>query len=304
MPGRLYTSATPHPNCFGDNPNDRIYEFDPATGQSRIFAEFSEDLCGLVSGLSFTPDGTRLRASAFWHNAIVAIDGDANMEVALDADDGIRGPGGSNNLAYDIAGNFFVANFSAPNIMRYPADGGPGTVFADLADGVTASGPIDDAPDGGLYYAPVGTRRLRHFDAAGNGVLLDMLPEGIESLSVDSIGNVYVLTSQAIYRYEQGNPSTREVLAVIPFIGAGSTIIVAPGDSFLYASVGAAIYRVGATEGEVAFLGNVQVEDPYNYGAGLAFYVPEPSTLALIVPAMVLILQRRGYSLGQNSKWR
>ena len=77
-----------------------------------------------------------VRASLGDTDQIVEFDSDGNMTVVLDAGDGITGPGGGNNLAYDVQGNFYVAVSSPRNaVLRFPVGGGPRTVFVDQSDG-------------------------------------------------------------------------------------------------------------------------------------------------------------------------
>ena len=53
---------------------DCIWEIDPETGEVSLFAELAEEECGNISGLAFTPDGTRLRASFQLRNQILELD--------------------------------------------------------------------------------------------------------------------------------------------------------------------------------------------------------------------------------------
>lgn len=138
VPGNLYISAVP---LEAAGPADLVYEFDPATGASREIAVLPDEFAPGLTGLAFTPDYSKLRGSVSWTNSILEFDGNTNVNVALDVNDGIFLPVGSNNVAYDRAGNFYVVNQGARNIMRFPADGGPGAEFADVDGG----GPIAKA---------------------------------------------------------------------------------------------------------------------------------------------------------------
>ncbi len=77
--------------------------FDPQTGEVSLFVELPSEQCGIIWGLAFTPDGSRLRASLYQTHQIVEFDSAGNMSVILDADDGIMSPSGSNNLADEAA---------------------------------------------------------------------------------------------------------------------------------------------------------------------------------------------------------
>ncbi|MBI5866595.1 MAG: hypothetical protein HZB38_19180 [Planctomycetes bacterium] len=80
VPGRLYVSGSAGP-CE-EGPNQAVFEFDPVTRESRMFAQLPEPICGFMTGLAFTPDGSRLRASVWDSSSIVEIDGDGNISVA------------------------------------------------------------------------------------------------------------------------------------------------------------------------------------------------------------------------------
>ena len=151
IPGHVFVSqARDEPCNFPSVANDRIWEIDPETGEFRLFVELPhQEFCALLSGLTFTPDGTRLRASAWARHAILEFDSEGNFTVVLDLFDGIAFPGGFNNLAYDEDGNFYVVNSFGNGLLRFPADGGPRTVFADRADGVIVGGAIAAIVAGG-----------------------------------------------------------------------------------------------------------------------------------------------------------
>ena len=135
VPGHIFVSHIPNIFCAKPpeiEPPDRILEIDPETGEFSLFVELPE--CKHMTGLTFTPDGTRLRASALVTSEILEFDPDGKFTVVLDADDGISGPGGTNNITYDGEGNFYVVNAGSNTLMRFPPDGGPGTVLADWDD--------------------------------------------------------------------------------------------------------------------------------------------------------------------------
>ncbi len=190
VPGNLYISAVP---LEAAGPADRVYEFDPATGASREIAVLPDALRSGMSGLVFTPDYSSLRASVASSHVILEFDGNANVNVALDINDGIFLPVGSNNVAYDRAGNFYVVNQGARNIMRFPADGGPGAEFADVDGG----GPIATAPDNSVYCALKGDEEIQLYTAPGEGGRFDRLPEGdrVRSLATSQTGDLFVMTA-------------------------------------------------------------------------------------------------------------
>ena len=113
VPGRLYVAGDlgwcPTPDLHSDG---GILEFDPLTGDCRVFARLPEELCSRLGGMTFTPDNSRLRVSAYNQNSILEIDGEGNVSVALGPEDGISSPLGGNNIAYGPNGDFFVGNSS------------------------------------------------------------------------------------------------------------------------------------------------------------------------------------------------
>src|SRR5207302_3447885 len=130
-------------------PLDRIWDIDPVTGQSHVFVNIPHPLCSSIYGLAFTPDGSRLLACLRPYGAVVEIDGNANIAIRYSQANGVTGPV---EIAYNAAGDFFVLQHPARNILRFPASGGPATVFADAHSGVFVAESIAPAPDGGLYF--------------------------------------------------------------------------------------------------------------------------------------------------------
>lgn len=155
VPGHVFVAESTGKLCQNQEiyGHDRIWEMDPQTGEATLFVQIPEEMCGFLTGLAFTPDGSRLRASSFMQSWILEFDSQGNMTIALDVSDGIACPWGFNNLAYDADGNFYVANQCTRNILRFPSGGGPPTVFADAADGVDDLEAIAFAADGDLYVA-------------------------------------------------------------------------------------------------------------------------------------------------------
>lgn len=255
VPGHIYVSEVPNTFCADPGePNDRIWQIDPESGDAILFAQLPD--CRHVTGLTFTPDGTRLRASALVTSEILEFDSEGNFTVALDADDGIAGPRGANNIAYDAEGNFYVVNAGTSTLMRFPSDGGRGTVLADWNDGIRSRGNIAFAADGDLYLSPGGDGA-----AAGDDYVLRFHPPGWEvslfdsfglnttpgSVSADRSGYVYVRDSHDnIFRYVAGDPATREVLT--SEIKGGVAFTIAPDHRRLLARVVYSVVRIGSID--------------------------------------------------------
>ena len=196
VPGHVFAAELPGKVCklakgFG---SDRIWEIDPQTGEASLFVEIPPEMCGFMTGLAFTPDGTRLRGASFLRNEILEFDSEGNMTIVLDLSDGIAAPWGFNGLAYDANGNFYVGQ-RAGNILRFPSDGGPATVFADVLD---CGGPeaIALAADGDLYCATImfSNNLLRRMTPDGNAFPFDSYGSifPIHTVTADDSGHVYV----------------------------------------------------------------------------------------------------------------
>lgn len=297
--GRIYVSSSSGP-CDKDLwPNQRIWEFDPATNQSRIFAELPEGDCGFMTGLTFTPDGSRLRASMYSPSAILEFDSDGNITTALGPSDGVFGPLGGNNIAYDADENFYV--LGGLRILRFPAAGGPGELFADNSSGIGGNGPIALAPDGALYYANANEHEILRFTSPLQYEIFDTLPQNssLASLAVDSSGNVFALTSGGTYRYDDGDPSSRVLISAVGGAGDRSAMVWSADQAALFVSGSSLIRRVDPTTGESQLLATLPVDPEFeNAGYGIAVAIPEPASAYL---AMLLILIVRSTRLVHGS---
>jgi hypothetical protein len=295
VPGRVYISEPPADLCgsFPGLPNDRIWEIDPQTGQVSLFVELSDELCGYLNGLAFTPDATGLRASNFFTNSILQFDGSANASVALNAADGINEPLGGNNIAYDAASNFYVENAGSTNILRFPADGGPATVFADVFDGVTGAGPIAFAPNGDLYLGNE-LGQIWRVGPDGSSSLFDSFvgSSGVLALTTDMAGNLFALGTGGVYRYQVGNPDSQQLIAPFMNLSGQTSMTMSPNQDSVYFAAGIHLYEIDAVTGAVSLLATLPVEGPLA-GSGIAVYVPEPAGLALILCGILIVRRPR-----------
>ena len=224
VPGHVFAAQSAGKLCKMDATygSDRIWEINPDTGEATLFAELPVEMCGFLTGLAFTPDGTRLRAASLLRSWILEFDSEGNVSIVLDSSDGIACPWGFNNLAYDAEGNFYVGNCTR-DILRFPADGGPATVFADAADGVAgdgAGGAIAFAADGDLYFTNTfvdGIGVVRRITPDGNAFPFDEYTglDRPKAILGDRSGHIYVgLGNGEIFRYRAGDPASKELFAV------------------------------------------------------------------------------------------
>ncbi len=286
QPGALYIYDAP--SSFFGTPG-RIWEFDPANGENRIFLS---DISG-VSGMVFTPDGSRLRVARSTTSEILEIDGDGNRKTVLDRDDGVRNPFGAPSIAYDSRGNFYACGGNA--IRKFPADGGPMSILVgglvDPLGGAIGVGLNDD-----VFYRS--GSRLYRIPQVGTPELIDSSSPGAreQPLAIADNGDVYAIglgfeSRPALIRWRQGLPGTRETLAT--YVGLSQEV------SMTYSAFDQTIYIANSTQilaydtrtstfftAGAAFGGGVE------FGWQTVAYVPEPAT-SLLLLMMVSGLHRR-----------
>ena len=262
IPGYIYIRERADDGCIAPTHLDRIWEVNPGTREVRLFVEMTK--CLAITSLVFTPDGTRLRAGFRQDDTIRDFDVNGNDEIVFDPSDGIGNPWPSNGMAYDAAGNFYVVNSSSATILRFPADGGPGEVFADRDDGVGDNGTIAFAPDGDMYYAV----QYGVFDS-----MLRITPKGTAStfdrygpnlspvtLAIDESENLYVgLDMGEILQYRVGDASSREVLAPRGFFGGTYVITLTLDERYLLVASQCILQRVHIATGTVELVADLEL---------------------------------------------
>jgi streptogramin lyase len=299
MPGRVYVSDPPPPElgCMlpGLVDNPRIFQYDPVSGAVSLFTVIPDSLCNSLNGLAFTPDGNHLRASGGVN--ILQIDSAGNVGVALGPANGIFAGGSGNNIAYDNQGNFFVVNANGQILQFAPGSTTP-AVFAGPSPLNFGPGPIATAPNGDLYYAVAGAQApynaINRFTPEGEGSVFDV-PNGslfINSLTMSSAGELFVLAqtgvfSHAIYRYTAGEPGS-ETLFVSnqPVFNAAVSLALSPDESHLYVATNL-LYSIDVNTGESEILAT-----GVGLGTGAAVYVPEPTSLPLLLGVLALVSVR------------
>jgi sugar lactone lactonase YvrE len=289
VPGHLYVSAFGgKPACFEFGDPEAIIEIDPGTAEMRVFAHSDDhDMCS-VSGLLFTPDGGRLLQLNWWYSQILSFSRDGSSEIYLDTSDGLNGPFGANGLAFDAGGDLYVADWNS-RILRFPADGGPATVFADGQDGLRGGGALDFAPNGDLFYCGIDAEGVIRITPQGGASLFDPLPEP-GSLGFDRAGNLFVTAGQVgvgptIYRYDDADPDARRILAegFVGWSGQPNPLTLSPdGSTVYYADGRGELYAIDADDGEVTYVGNIQLPGVRGHGmyaAGLTFLPLSPGDI-------------------------
>lgn len=285
VPGRIYAAAV-----YGDREYRHLppilWEFDPATGQSRKFATLPNPPYGSVVGLRFTPDGHYLRMTVPNRNEMLEMDGSGQFRVVLDADDGLGDP---TYMDYNRSGDLFVNNGATREILRFPADGGPPTVFAGRP-WVQGTGQFAVAPGGEVYYH-YGYRNIIRFEADGRGsqwLYDDMFLTNY--LLTDGASRLFFYNSGGeIYRFENGDPNTRTLLTQIYSARTGRLALSADQKT-LYAVNFLGVWAVDPETGVTRGLGRWPEEAfyyPYWGPTDVALFIPEPIT---IHGALVLLL--------------
>jgi hypothetical protein len=97
-----------------------------------------------------------------------------------------------------------------------------------------------------------------------------------------SDGTMYAMGRMAMYRYENGDPASREFISDFGPTGA-SSIALTPDESAVLVSSNNGIYQVSPETGSWTTLGAIATAEDYLIGRGIAVYVPEPSSLAMVM---------------------
>ena len=259
-PGHVFVSHADHNCCEFSGGFDRIWEVDPETGEVSLFATMGGvhgEWCGCMSGLVFSRDGSRLRSSAILSGHVLEYDPSGHFIIALASEEGIGCPAGSNNMAYDVAGDFYVVDHCFQNIKRYPADDGPPTVVADFADGVIWSGALAFTTGGDLYYAAHETNVLRISASGDVSVFLEEAPSfSPNSLAADNCGNLYVQMNTShgpeVRKYIAGDPESEQLLAELP--SGTAPIATTPDEKAIYVAQFDTLYALDIATGNLSIV--------------------------------------------------
>ena len=312
-PGHIFVSIQESEACnFSE---DAIIEIDPSTGQWSIFADSADGIC-MTNGLRFTPDNGRLlclnyNSPGTVSGSIIAFSPDGTPEVILDGSDGLASPSGGNGLAFDADGNLYVVDAAFFTVHQFPADGGSASVFADSGDGITGTGALDFAPNGDLFYIGRDAAGVIRITPEGVGSVFDLLPQGI-SLVFDRRGNLFVTAhanelGTTLYRYDNGDPSTRRILAdgFDGFKNHGP-ITLSPDETKVYlVDQTFKVYAIDVNDGTTSVVADFS-DFPFTFGIiphGIAVYAPSviPAvspwgvavTGALLLSSGIVVLRRR-----------
>lgn len=241
---------------FSDIPNDRILQFDPATGETTEYATDVE----YANGRTTDADGNVVQASHGRRAIERELDGVTSVVVD-------RWAGGRFNSPNDVVvtrdGSIW---FTDPpyGIHESGAEGHPGAqeydgCFVFRFDGDVAVPVITDmvhpnglafSPDESLLYVaetgwfwnPDVALAIRVYDTATWQGRLFVTPPGVaDGLRVDAAGTLWTSAGESVTLYSP----RAELLASIPFAERVSNLCFG-GDGYLYVTASTSLYRVRA----------------------------------------------------------
>jgi len=273
--GHIFVAVKEPEACdFGGR--EWIVEIEPNTGDSWVFADSDDGLC-VVSGLRFTPDGTKLLAANAGHLSpvsdggwIQAFNPDGSSEIILDQNDGLARPYGANALAFSMEGNLYLLTGHNFNLLKLSGSSGSATVFADASDGVDSRGALDFAPNGDLFYGR-GDAILRF---SPNGVSQPFDIAGHMSLVVDQMGNIFAAGGGSVFRYDCENALSEHTIAT-DFSPFAAALAVSPDGRTVYLGSIGSVYGIDAVSGspllevDLSYLTNFIV-----FSAGMTVFAP------------------------------
>ncbi len=321
-PGDIYVADFGEKACQGpldQYPGDRIWRVDPDSGAVSLFAALDGPDCGGVTGLVFTPDGTRLRVAQYFNSRILEFDADGNFSVLYDSSDGIVLPLSDKCMTYDAAGNFYVSVWR--KILRFAPGSATAEVYASFPTDplITHSGPLTVDLAGRLYYGSVPggatpSRILRFQGPNQRSIFVASSPRAAVSLQADTCGQIFAgldggLPPNAppqIVTYDNEDSSSRKVL-VEGYDSLNSTPYIAfnPQQSSLYVVIWhpSAVSRLDLSSGVLSTV--AEISDKYATLAGIAVVpdqnvdygftpcpppIPTASTWGILVLLLLLLI--------------
>ena len=259
---------------------ESIVRIDPQTGAASVFATRENGLCS-ASGLQFTPDAQRLAVTNYRSfvpprlGSVMLFDPGGAGQVVLDGDDGLFRPFGANALAFDTDGDLYVVNTATNTIVRFPGGSGPGIVFADADDGIRGRGALDFAANGDLFYCGDLADAIIRITPDGVSLVFDPIGNPY-SLVFDHSENLFVVSGPTVYRYDNVDANSRQMVAT-GFLGSSGEpkpLAFSPDENILYlALLPGLIYAIDPQSGASKLL--VDLADSGNLGLprGMTVYV-------------------------------
>jgi gluconolactonase len=200
---------------FTDQPNDKIYKWNAATGEVTVFLQGT----GRSNGMMFDRKGN-LVTCADEHNQVWSIKPNGKVTVLFKDLGGLH-LNGPNDLWVDRKGGIYITDpyyqrpywtrkapeLKAQNVYYIPKNKAAVTVVDDMMQ----PNGIIGTPDGKyLYIADIRGNKTFKYNIAADGTLKDkilFIPKGSDGMTMDNLGNVYV-TGRGITVY---NPQGQQI---------------------------------------------------------------------------------------------
>jgi gluconolactonase len=200
---------------FTDQPNDKIYKWNAATGEVTVFLQGT----GRSNGMMFDRKGN-LVTCADEHNQVWSIKPNGKVTVLFKDMGGLH-LNGPNDLWIDRKGGIYITDpyyqrpywtrkapeIKGQNVYYIRKNKAPVTVVDDMMQ----PNGIIGTPDGKyLYIADIRGNKTFKYSIAADGTLKDktlFIPKGSDGMTMDNLGNVYV-TGRGITVY---NPEGQQI---------------------------------------------------------------------------------------------
>jgi gluconolactonase len=200
---------------FSDQPNDKIYKWNAATGEVTVFLQGT----GRSNGMIFDKKGN-LVTCADEHNQVWSIKPNGKVTVLLKDIGGLH-LNGPNDLWIDRKGGIYITDpyyqrpywtrkapeIKGQNVYYLPKNKAPVTVVDDMMQ----PNGIIGTPDGKyLYIADIRGNKTYKYSIAADGTLKDktlFTSKGSDGMTMDKMGNIY-LTGRGITVY---NPEGQQI---------------------------------------------------------------------------------------------
>jgi gluconolactonase len=200
---------------FSDQPNDKIYKWNTATGEVTVFLQGT----GRSNGMIFDRKGN-LVTCADEHNQVWSIKPNGKVTVLLKDINGLH-LNGPNDLWIDRKGGIYITDpyyqrpywtrkapeIKGQNVYYIPKKKAPVTVVEDMMQ----PNGIIGTPDGKyLYIADIRGNKTYKYSIAADGTLKDktlFIAKGSDGMTIDNLGNIYI-TGRGITVY---NPEGQQI---------------------------------------------------------------------------------------------
>jgi gluconolactonase len=200
---------------FSDQPNDKIYKWNAATGEVTVFLQGT----GRSNGMIFDRKGN-LITCADEHNQVWSIKPNGKVTVLLKDIDGLH-LNGPNDLWIDRKGGIYITDpyyqrpywtrkapeIKGQNVYYFAKNKAPVTVVDDMMQ----PNGIIGTPDGKyLYIADIRGNKTYKYTIAADGTLKDktlFISKGSDGMTMDNMGNIYI-TGRGITVY---NPEGQQI---------------------------------------------------------------------------------------------